>query len=954
MKTSAGRFRLSPEQQRVVDERARDLQVIACAGSGKTESISRRIARLLAEGAAPAAVVAFTFTERAAAELRERVIRRVTEAQGTDARERLGPMFVGTIHSYCFRILNEHVPEYGNYDVLDEHRHAGFLGRYFFPLNLHRLGGRLRQALGLFLRSCSVIHNELIDPAKLPSDSRFTESYRLYRETLARNRFLTYDLLIAEAVRVLEESREVYERVHGPLRYLVVDEYQDINPAQERLIELLSRRPVELCVVGDDDQSIYQWRGADVRNIVGFRGRRRHSVAVTLDTNRRSRPGIVEAAAAFAESIPGRLRKRMKACRKAGENQVVPWRAETEEEEAAIIADTILRLRRRGFAYRDMAVLFRSVRTSGRPLIVECEKRQIPINCAGRTSLFLQPEISLFGEAFVWLGGGDWKHERFGQRRTADLAAIVAGLHAFFPRGPSRRAIERHLTDWKKRLSRQSEPVNLVGDFYGLLSFLHAEAIDVDLPQGSARFGAYARFSRVLADFEHVHRRGRRVEENGARVFHGARDRGPQYLGALGKYLLYYAFDAYEEFEGEPAVDQDAVAILTVHQAKGLEWPVVFLPALVRGRFPSSYAGRPQEWCLPSRLFRATSRARYEGSDAEERRLFYVALTRARDTVYLSHFERRKNAFKPSDFLVEVAGEIPRRLRLPLPDVLPGAGTREPPALDIAFSDLAFFHECGYRYRLGTIFGFEQELATELGYGKAIHHVLRHIAERSRTKGRPPSAREIERIVEDEFYLPFANRLSYEQMQRAARRIVDRYVADHPEDLQRIWATERPFALHVEGGVVSGRADVILDEEEGRAGALALVDYKAAKDDRRREIFELQLRIYAAAGRGEGLDVAAAYLHELKEARRRTIDVTPPEARAATAAAVEMIAEIRHGRFKHRAGPKTCASCAYTLLCRHAHSTARGSSGGTRDPGLRTSTGPKAGRVAGRVGLRVG
>src|SRR5688572_1301089 len=153
---------LSPEQQAVVDHRGADLQVIACAGSGKTESISRRVTALIAEGAEPASIVAFTFTERAAAELKERITRRVAEQMGLAFRDRLGPMFVGTIHAYCFRILQDHVPRYGNYDVLDEHRHAGFLSREFRRLGLTKLKAKHWAPIRDFMRTVDVIGNECI------------------------------------------------------------------------------------------------------------------------------------------------------------------------------------------------------------------------------------------------------------------------------------------------------------------------------------------------------------------------------------------------------------------------------------------------------------------------------------------------------------------------------------------------------------------------------------------------------------------------------------------------------------------------------------------------------------------------------------------------------------------------------------------------------------------------
>src|SRR5262245_15267191 len=138
---------------------------------------------------------------------------------------------------------------------------------------------------------------------------------------------------------------------------------------------------------------------------------------------------------------------------------------------------------------------------------------------------------------------------------------------------------------------------------------------DLSIPTGSARMGALARFSEVLADFEHINRRGRQIEKDGELVFEAANDRGRDYFRALHNYLLHYARDAYEEFEGEMSVDLDAVDILTVHQAKGLEWPIVFVPSLTDGRFPSSRAGRAQDWLLPEDVFPSAVRQRYEGGD---------------------------------------------------------------------------------------------------------------------------------------------------------------------------------------------------------------------------------------------------------------------------------------------------------------------------------------------------
>ena len=908
-------IRLSKAQQQVVEHRGTPLQVIACAGSGKTESISRRVAALIAEGAEPASIVAFTFTERAAAELKERIVRRVSDLLGAGHRDRLGPMFVGTIHGYCFRLLQDHVPKFGNFDVLDPNRHAGFLSREFRELGLRSLFPQKKWApIAEFAQTVDVIANELIDPADL-AGTQLGECYLAYLAALDRFHFLTFGLQIVHAVRALEDPA-IFATVHAPLRHLIVDEYQDINPAQERLIRLLSTKPVQLCVVGDDDQSIYQWRGSDVSNILTFKRRLRSAHTETLTTNRRSRPSIVYAANRFAQSIPERLDKAMRPNRSAADAEVVAWAAETDLDEAEKIADTIKRLHQKGFAYRDIAVLYRSVRTSAPPLIDALKSRDIPLSCGGRTGLFLQPDAALLGETFVWLADGDWRDEAYAPFRPADLDAVVEGMAELFDIEP--KEIRKYLEDWKRFILGKPATINLVGDLYRLLEFLDVRNLDLDDPETVARFGAMARFSQVLADFEHTHRRGRYVEDGtGVRQFRGGQDRGKPYLQSLANYLLHYAFQAYEDFEGEEVSDIDAVDILTVHQAKGLEWPVVFLPALVRGRFPSRRAGTSKDWMLPESVFPPATRARYEGGDDEERRLFYVAMTRARDCLYLSRFERKKNAFQPSDYYEEVAGDREiRTARLPLPTPEPRSDV-EPPTVSLSFSDIASFDECGHSYRLGSVLGFEQELALELGYGKAIHHVLRQLAEIARATGSVPSEGDVAALIANEFYLPFANKPAFEQMYKSAARLVRRYVDQYAEDLGRIWATERPFELHLDDGIVTGRADVILDMEGGRVGSLAIVDYKSSNDPQRDERFRWQLAVYTAAGRGEGLNVEAAYLHELKQGRRDSVEVSQPVLDLARQRAGQTVAAIRTGTYPAKPSVEGCRTCSHARVCGH-------------------------------------
>lgn len=910
---------LTEEQQRVVHTRGVPVQVIACAGSGKTESISRRISALIDEGEEPESIVAFTFTEKAAAELKERVYQRVEDLRGRDFLGRLGPMFVGTIHAYCLQLLQNEVPEYGNYDLLDEHRHAGLLSREFYSMDLKRLRGKHWKSIQQFMKEVDVVYNELIDPTALVGTD-LGDCLTEYEAALGRFHYLTFGQVIAKAVEVLGDPA-TFHRVHDRLRHLVVDEYQDINPAQERLIELLAQEPVQLCVVGDDDQSIYQWRGSDVSNIVTFASRWQDTESIRLEANRRSVPGIVGAATEFAASIPGRLEKSMDSVREPGDLEVVPWCAETPAEEANMVADAVERLHEQGLRYADMAVLYRSVRTSAPALLEAFDRKGIPYDCGGRTGLFMQPAICFFGELYAWFADSSWRDERFGEFRDADLSHVIGGLKTCFCLNESRtNELRRYIGDWHSFLMRGHRPVNLVGDYYKLLEFLGVGEIDPDTPAGATKLGVFARFSTVLADFENVNRRGRMIaDEEGRTEFSEGRDRGKSFFRQLANYLLHYAKDAYEDFAGEQVSDVDAVNVLTVHQSKGLEWPVVFLPCLNVRRFPSSQSGRSSDWLIPDTVFPQDARARYDGGDSEERRLFYVAMTRARDLLYLSHFERINRGARPSPYIREVASEmggIRKLASLPIPESSWESRGRDEPPMQISFSDLATYSDCPYRYRLSQALGFENQIAIELGYGRAIHHILRRIAEEARDQNAAPTWDDIQALLNAEFFLPFADKPTYGRMRTAAQWLIQKYTRDYEQDLKRIWATERPFEVNTGDCIVNGRADVILDKEDGQPDRLAIVDYKSSNDPRTDERYAQQLAVYAAAGRGEGLDVVAGYLHDLAKSDRRAVDVSDAPVAGALEWVQDGVAAIRAGHFPSNASHEKCETCDYRSICR--------------------------------------
>jgi DNA helicase-2/ATP-dependent DNA helicase PcrA len=901
---------LTGDAARAVRHRGSHLQIIASAGSGKTEVISQRVVDLLAEGVEPEAVVAFTFTEKAAASLKARIHARAAERLGEQVLGCLAPLYVGTIHAYCFRILQRYVPRYEAYDVLEDNRLIAFLTREGRSMHITELDERLFSSIHTFLVNADIVENELIPTRRLKEP--FRSIYRDYLDRLDAFHALTFGQIIARTVEALEDPR-LLKRVRSPLCHLIVDEYQDVNPAQERLIELLTgRRGVELCVVGDDDQAIYQWRGTDVRNIVEFTRRYRATRTFTISTNRRSRPEIIRTANRCSKRIEHRLPKQMRADRDAGDNEVVIWQADTEAAQARTIAQHIKSAHRRGYAYRDMAVLVRG-RVSLGEILDALQAADIPVQPGGRTGLFLQPDAQQFGRVCAWLADHDWRPAPGESERVTTRSLLDQFTADFNLTRARRKALNVKLRALEDEVVAPTQRANLVKDFYDVLHVLGVDEWDIDDPDNVTRLGVLARCSQILADYESVRRRTR-IDPNRPGELIGGQDRGTWHYKWLAIYVQNWAQGAYQDFDGEDSVDIDAVEVTTVHQAKGLEWPIVFVPSLSAKRFPTSRMGQQRAtYFVPTSLFNPE---RYNGTLNDERRLFYVALTRARDQLLLSTYSRiradGRNA-GGSPLLGEIhLGTAPSLKRLPLPSApdQPAADEEEP--LEVTLSDLEMYDACGRSYRLRSLLGFQPTLAPELGYGRAVHHVLREVAEHVREKRRLPTKADLDRIFDREFYLPAANKAAHRELKANGRKLVDRYVQRHAAELEKLWEVERPFELRVSNALVAGRADVILDDSVDGPPRLTILDYKTRSDGD--AAFDFQLQVYAAAGREEGLDVEGAFVHDLRSASRHAVDVSGPSVTAAQAEVVKLAAGIRQRKFPAKPGDQ-CRHCDVAPIC---------------------------------------
>ncbi|MDB4931350.1 MAG: hypothetical protein JWM10_3834, partial [Myxococcaceae bacterium] len=647
---------LTPSQLDAIAHRDGHLQLIACAGSGKTEVVARRVAQLLgpppdgAERLAPQNLIAFTFTEKAGAELKERIAARVAEAHGE--LPGLAEMFVGTIHGFCLDLLQRESPEYLKYSVLDEvgqkllvERHPGRSG--MAHTTRHPDGRPLAawEDTGVYLSALDVLRQATLLPERLAGVSAVA-GLAAWRELLESQRYLDYTAIMEHAVRALEGDAAVRARLGARVRHVIVDEYQDVNPIQERVVAALAGLGAWLCVVGDDDQTIYQWNGATLANVVGFADRYPGARLLRLEENFRSTRAIVELARDFIADNAERLPKAMRAtgAQPDEEGDVTACAYASAEAEAAALADRLRALHgaafaergaTRGLAWSDMTVLLRSgLKRHAAPIVEALKSRGIPFLVTGMNNLFETAEARAARALFYFVAGHGsvTRDEVRALWVAADLGLADADLDRALDRAEATRD---EIPFDARRRANEFAPQTVMQEFVDGAR-LREERVPGERGRAEAVFANLGAFAGLLADFEAVHHHS-----------------GPaaQYA-ALAEFLERGAADQYGEgLLDSPVAGADAVRIMTIHKSKGLQWPVVAIPGLVNNRFPSTFQGRNNWWHLVP-IEAVANGSRYRGDLADERRLFYVAVTRAQKWLLVSWAPSAKVNFwkRPSPF----------------------------------------------------------------------------------------------------------------------------------------------------------------------------------------------------------------------------------------------------------------------------------------------------------------
>lgn len=646
---------LNPEQAAAAGTIDGPVLVLAGAGTGKTRVITYRIAYMLRSGIPPEQILGMTFTNKAAREMRERLASLVDAAV---ARR----VTLGTFHSFCIRILRREIAKLGYlpaFTIADDSDQQGLL---------KQAAGALGCAQGEFPLSTvqamiSGWKNRLIQPeeARRSADTTFesvaAQIYEEYLLLLEMQNSLDFDDMLMLVYRLFTEHPDVLERYRDHYRYLLIDEYQDTNAAQFTIVKQLAGDRRNLCVVGDDDQSIYSWRGADISNILGFPEQFPGAKVVKLEQNYRSTARILNAANAVIGLNEKRHEKRLWSDLGEGEPVRVVT-LENGEAEAEFIGNMIQQLKEQQpeLNYRDFAILYRSNHLS-RQLEQTLRRQGVPYRLVGGQEFFKRREIK---DAVAYLKllvnpRDDQSLLRIlgtPPRGLAQKAVDALKLH----RKTKHRAMFELLSEEEFRKELTPKAAEAAAEFAAVCGKYRKEFEEPGNLAG--KITAYLReigytdgLQRIYKDLKDAMKRRENLDEfiNAIAQYETRQAEPATLLAYLENLALLEENDRVEE----DSPDADAVTLTTVHASKGLEFPVVFVIAMERNIFPHE-------------------RALEEGSADEELRLFYVAITRARRQLYLLRAKERmqrgiSKPALPSPFLACLTEDLAEH---PAPDEL--------------------------------------------------------------------------------------------------------------------------------------------------------------------------------------------------------------------------------------------------------------------------------------------
>ncbi len=966
-KNSRSDRKLNEEQLKAVEFEDGPLLIIAGAGTGKTTVVTERIKHLISSGRAnPAEILALTFTEKASREMEERVDMALPYG--------VTQMWISTFHAFCDRILRNEIINIGldpAYKVMTEAETILFFRKNLFKFDLHyfRPYGNPTKFIGGMIQHFSRLKDEDVNPTQylawVNSESgilnqesgeeiqkykELASAYRMYEELKVKEGFMDYADLISNTLKLFRTRKNILKRYQEQFKYILIDEFQDTNFAQNEMGIMLAGERKNITVVGDDDQAIYRWRGAAVSNIIQFRTRFPKAKIIVLTKNYRSTKEILDRSYdLIVHNNPDRLEvaehvdKKLESMRriKGGEIEMIYVdRVENEAEEVAKQIKTLnLKLKNE---WKDFAILVRA-NSYAEPFSRALSRAGVPYQFLGPGQLFRQPEVK-------------------------DLIAYLKVLYNFEDSVAMYRIL---FMDW---LDVNPRDVALLTNFskkYGMSLFEACEALaqDADAGKGRPQVSSVAEEKiGLLVDLIHRHLGLIKKETAGQILYYFLQDAG--LLKQLTSYKstkeekvavniakFFNKLKTYEAGHEDASVfavvdwidlsmnmgesplaadvdwsQNNAVNILTIHSAKGLEFPVVFLVNLASNRFPS--IERREQIPIPDALVKEILP---EGDfhQQEERRLFYVGMTRARDQLFFTvakYYGEGKREKKLSPFIGEALGgetvrraeskivrEVKQLLLLDWEKINePEPSVTQTPITYLSYSQLDSFTTCPLQYKYRYILRIPVPPSAALAFGDIMHRTVWAFYELVKN-GEKPTEQTLLHLLETQWTpVGFGNR-AYEQKMKAhgIELLKEFYVKGYdpkvvPRDL------EQPFRLKITPILkLGGKIDRIDALENGK---IEIIDYKTGQAPKAKKVTDdFQLTVYALAATDEGIykkkpeDVIVSfYFFESQEKVSATR--TKEQLEEAKKFIAQKAEEIGKSDFRPTPG-KHCDFCEFRLIC---------------------------------------
>lgn len=961
---------LNPEQQKAITHGEGPLLIIAGAGTGKTTVITKRIEHLIKEkNVSPNNILALTFTEKAASEMETRIDQVLPYGYSS--------MWIETFHAFCDRILRQEAIHIGldpKYEMMTEAQTLLFLRKHLFEFELtyyRPLGNPMKFLQGMLqhfarLKDDDITPEQYLNYAKdlekkgaeqeeIQKTVELAKAFKRYEELKQKNSVMDFSDLISNTLKLFRTRKNVLTEYQKMFEYILVDEFQDTNYAQNEMAILLSGEKQNITVVGDDDQSIYRWRGAALANMMQFRSHFPKAEIIALTKNYRSTQGILDSSYRLIQhNNPDRLEvkegidKKLQAMRDIqGEGPFFLLTNRVEEEAEQVVAAIREEVKKSGRAYNDFAILVRA-NDHAIPFQRALERAHIPHQFLGPGHLFEQEEIK---DLIAYL------HTLANYEDTSSLYRVLTmPIFDLSARDIAALLIyskKQNLSLFETMEKKDEVPITDDGKekVERIITMIkkHLEKV----PHETAGQLLYYFFedSGLLGHYlDPQSPRTEREAQNIAKLFEKLQSYAANNTDA-SVFAVTDWIDLSMELGESPMAAEvdwvgiDAVNILTVHSSKGLEFPVVFIVNAVSQRFPSR--DRKEQIPVPTDLIREDlpeGNANLE----EERRLFYVAMTRAKDVLYITasrFYGEAKRAKKLSPFIAEALGteyveKIERSLKaeqtteqLSLLDIMnttiQNAKTPEPQAKTkssgvkltyVSYSQLQTFEMCPLHYKLRYLLNVPSPASPALSYGVSVHGALRDFYQQRMTD--PSLSPETIHTHLKKNWLKdgYASRQHEEQSYQQADQMLKAFITKSMETPFQTIAIEHPFNFWLGKVKVGGRIDRIDKLPDGR---IEIIDYKTGTNvpNEKKVKEDFQLTFYALAATeikdqilNRSCDEIILSLYYLDGNIKLSTVRTKEELEIAKEKILRKVEEIEQSEFICT-GSIFCKKCEYSMLC---------------------------------------